>query len=346
MSLSLSQLFPGIEAGLNSIGFLFGAGTSKEAGFPLMQDLTKTVVENLSPRNKKTLNDILNVEGLDYDAATGEPNIEVLSDYVTKRLVTTQDNKYNQLEDEIRKSIVETILNVKDPDLTHHIQFLNALKKRAAGTSATVTILTTNYDILFELAAGEAEVRLETGFDGPLRRIFDPAVFDLKRGEVKNSRFSERHELCINFLKLHGSVSWLKRNDGITESGIDLLNTDQARTMVLPRRQKVIETLSPPYDQLFTRASRMLGSTCKYLVSCGFSFNDQHINDQLIVPKLQEGNIRLTALCGEESKSLDIWKKFQAFHAGFPANCYIDGTNTGEGTEIWKFSQFVQLLKP
>lgn len=36
MSFTLSQLFPGIETGLNRIGFLFGAGTSKEAGYPLM----------------------------------------------------------------------------------------------------------------------------------------------------------------------------------------------------------------------------------------------------------------------------------------------------------------------
>ena len=40
MSLTTSQLFPGIETGLNRIGFLFGAGTSKEAGYPLMGELT------------------------------------------------------------------------------------------------------------------------------------------------------------------------------------------------------------------------------------------------------------------------------------------------------------------
>ena len=60
-----------------------------------------------------------------------------------------------------------------------HVRFLEALKRRAHGTSSTVTILTTNYVVLFELAAGEVGVRIETGFDGPLRRQFDPAVFDL-----------------------------------------------------------------------------------------------------------------------------------------------------------------------
>ena len=306
-----------------------------------MQDLTKTVVENLSSTNKGTLEEIINVKGLDYDATIGEPNIEILSDYVTEYLVTTQIDKYDKLEDEIRRSIVKTILNVKDPDLTHHIRFLDALKKRADGTSATVTILTTNYDILFELAAGEAEVRLETGFDGPLHRVFNPAVFDLRRGEINNSKFSERRELCINLLKLHGSVSWLKKQDRVTESGINLFNTDQTRAMVLPRRQKVLETLSPPFDRLFTRASRMLGSTCKYLASCGFSFSDQHINNQLVFPKLQEGKIRLTALCGEEPECLNDLKKFPAFCSGFPT-----GIDTSEGTDLWRFSEFVRFLEP
>ena len=55
MSFTLSQLFPGIETGLNRIGFLFGAGTSKEAGYPLMGDLTKTVISNLRQPLKESL---------------------------------------------------------------------------------------------------------------------------------------------------------------------------------------------------------------------------------------------------------------------------------------------------
>ena len=102
MSLTLSQLFPGIETGLNRIGFLFGAGTSKEAGYPLMGDLTKTVVSNLRPTLKITLEEILAAKALTYDPAAGTPNIEILSDLVTEYFVTTQLPKYGELESEIR----------------------------------------------------------------------------------------------------------------------------------------------------------------------------------------------------------------------------------------------------
>jgi hypothetical protein len=346
MSLTLSQLFPGIETGLNRIGFLFGAGTSKEAGYPLMGDLTKTVVSNLSPTLKTTLDEILAAKALIYDPATGTPNIEILSDLVTEYFVTTQAEKYGDLESQIRKLIVDAILSVTDPDLSHHVRFLEALKQRSHGTSSTVTILTTNYDVLFELAAGEVGVRVETGFDGPLRRQFDPAVFDLVRGNVDKTRFTHRSELHVNIIKLHGSVSWLRHGGRVFESGLDLRSATPERALVLPRRRKVMDTLSEPFDQLFTRASRTLGGNCRYVVACGFSFSDKHINDQLLFPKLNDGKIRLTALCGEEPECLNQLKAFRPFHAGFPTNCFIDQRDTGTGTDLWKFSALAQLLEP
>lgn len=277
MSLSLSQLFPGIETGLNRIGFLFGAGTSKEAGYPLMGDLTKMVVSNLNTTLKATLDEILAAKSLTYNAASGTPNIEILSDLVTEYFVTTQDSKYGNLESEIRKLIVEAILSVTSPDITHHVRFLEALKRRAHGTSTIVTILTTNYDVLFELAAGEVGVRVETGFDGTLKRQFDPAVFDLARGTIENTRFTNRSELHVNIIKLHGSVSWFKQGSRVFESGLDLASTTLERALVLPRRRKVMDTLSEPFDQIFTRASRTLGSSCQFVVACGFSLSLIHI---------------------------------------------------------------------
>lgn len=346
MSLTLSQLFPGIETGLNRIGFLFGAGTSKEAGYPLMGDLTKSVVSSLPSAHRATLEEILVAKTLAYDAAIGTPNIEILSDLVTEYFVTTQAPKYGDLESAIRKLIVEVILSVAAPDITHHVRFLEALKRRAHGTSSTITILTTNYDVLFELAAGEVGVRIETGFDGPLRRQFDPAVFDLVRGTIDKTRFTHRSELHVNIIKLHGSVSWLKDGGRVIESGLDLRSSTSERALVLPRRRKVMDTLSEPFDQLFTRASRTLGSNCQFVVACGFSFRDKHINDQLIFPKLSAGKIRLTALCGEEPECLGDLKRYPPFHAGFPANCFIDQRDAGTGTDLWKFSALAQLLEP
>ena len=346
MSFALSQLFPGVDAGLNRIGFLFGAGTSKEAGFPLMSDLTKQIISILPESHKATLDEILNAQALIYDPAVGTPNIEVLSDLVSEHVVATRESKYADLASKIRELIVEAILSVANPDITHHVRFLEGLRRRAHGTSTTVTILTTNYDILFELEASEVGVRVETGLDGSLRRVFKPAVFDLVRGTIDKTRFTHRRELHVNIIKLHGSVSWFRRGNKIFESGLKMENGTAERALVLPRRQKVIETLSEPFDQLFTRASRTLGSSCQFVVACGFSFSDKHINDQLIFPKLNDGKFRLTALCGEEPGCFDRLRAFPAFQAGLPTNCFIDQKDTGTGTDLWKFSALAQLIEP
>ena len=346
MSVTLSQLFPGIATGLNRVGFLFGAGTSKEAGYPLMSDLTKSIVSSLPSSHRATLDEILGARGFTYEPASGTPNIEILSDLVTEYFVTTEESKYGELESEIRRLIVESILSVTSPDLTHHVRLLEALKRRAHGTSSTVTILTTNYDVLFELAAAEVGVRVETGFDGPLRRVFDPAVFDLARGTVNKARFTPRSELQLNIMKLHGSVSWRKIGAQVIESGLDLQSPTSERFMVLPRRRKIMDTLAEPFDQIFTRASRTLGTSCQYLVSCGYSFGDKHINDQLIFPKLNAGQIQLTAMCGTEPECLDDLKRFRPFHAGFPDNCFVNGADTGTGTDLWKFSALARLIEP
>ena len=344
MTLHISDFFPMSETGLNSVGFLFGAGTSKEAGFPVMKELTNTVLEELTHNSRKALDEILSKQDITFNSTTGEPNIEVLSDLVTQFKIDTQDSRYNRLEEEIRKAIVKSITNEQEPDLNNHVCFLEALKRRAAGSSVIVTIITTNYDVLFELAASEVGVRIETGFEGPLLRQFDPAGFNLHRGEINSQRFVEKRELRVNLLKLHGSVSWFKLENRVIESGIDLFNLKKERSMVLPRRRKLFETLSSPFDQLFTRASQALGSTCKYLVSCGFSFSDQHINDHLIFPKLEESKIKLFALCGDEPECLNQMKSYPSFNAGFPRNCYVNGANTYSGTELWKFSELVKLF--
>ena len=304
MSFSLSQLFPGIDNGLNQIGFLFGAGTSKEAGYPLMSDLTKIVVSSLSKNSKSAFEEVLSQKELVYDAATGVPNIEIISDFVIEASITAPARRYEQLEKEIRTQITETFLSIDSPNLSDHVCFLEALKRRSHCTNSKVTILTTNYDILFELAAGEVGVRIETGFDGALKRSFLLSVFDLSRGRVEQNRFSARSELQINLIKLHGSISWRKENEHIIESGINLYDSSTERAIILPRRRKVMDTLDEPFDQLFIKSARILGTDCKYLVSCGFSYGDKHINDQLIVPNLRAGKIRLTALCGEVPECL------------------------------------------
>ena len=84
--------------------------------------------------------------------------------------------------------------------------------------------------------------------------------------------------------------------------------------MILPRRSKVIETLDPPYDQLFRYSSNVIGRKCKYLATLGYSFRDQHINQTLLLPKLKNGSISIFAFLKEETEELQEFKQYPNFN--------------------------------
>ena len=138
----------------------------------------------------------------------------------------------------------------------------------------------------------------------------------------------------------------MKEGAKLFETGIDLKNLEQKRAIILPRRRKVMDTLAHPFDQLFTKASRILGNECKYLVSCGFSYGDKHINDDLLIPKLREGKIRLTALCGVEPECLTELTRYPSFQIGLPDRCESTIHPSNEGTDLWKFNKLAQLITP
>jgi hypothetical protein len=82
MSLDLQAILPNISHSLDGTGFLFGAGTSCEAGYPMMPGLTREVVSDLKSDERAVLDEVLSAAGLSYDDAKATPNIEQLADLV------------------------------------------------------------------------------------------------------------------------------------------------------------------------------------------------------------------------------------------------------------------------
>ena len=345
MTIGLAAILPNLSSGLESTGFLFGAGSSVEAGYPVMSGLTRTVVGGLSTSDRAILDEALHAVASTYDDATGEPNIELIADIVMAHSVNSGDLRFSALEARIRELVTEVILGVSSPRLDHHIRFLELLKARTYGRPACVYIFTTNYDVLFELAGAEAGVVVETGFVGSVERFFDPLRFATACGAMQpNFRFSEHPVLTVRLVKIHGSVSWHSHGGRIFERHPESIPAGEKRVMVLPRRGKVMDTLQAPYDTLFRIMSQSLGVDCKYLASCGFSFGDDHINTNLIQPALGSGKIKLFALAAAETSGMSAFKMLPAFGAGFGGGGISAGLPHAAGTDLWKFSKFVELF--
>lgn len=344
MSTTLSELLPSLGQSLDGIGFFFGSGASVEAGYPMMAGLTRQVIQRLTPVEKANLDELLAAEGKAYIDATATPNIEELADSTIAHALNSGDARFKALEESLRNHVVQILLDVTNPNLDNHVRFFEALRKRAFGLPCTVWIFTTNYDILLETAASIANVHIENGFSGSMRRFFDMRQLGLVKGTVEGSRFRPEPGVTVKLLKLHGSISWHTVNGALVEEHPSVLAPTSIRSMVLPRRRKVMDTLVPPYDQIFGSAARVIGSECKHIVSCGFSYADEHINQTLLAPSLASGRCRLTALCESEPLGLAQFKGLPTMSAAYQNDSWKSGAAATTGTDLWRFSAFADAF--
>ena len=220
----------------------------------------------------------------------------------------------NELEKSIRNKIIEELTPAANINLKYHIKFLEAIKKLHSNKNECIWIFTTNYDMLFERAAMNAKIPIYNGFEGILNRYFDIDRLELKYGRINRENiFEDYKEPYIRLIKLHGSISWYKNGEDLIETN-ESLSGDKTRSMILPRMEKVFDAFEHPYDQLFRYSSQIIGNQCKYILCCGSSLRDQHINDQLIIPKLREGKIRFTGLFKSEPENIGQFNRFRSFN--------------------------------
>jgi hypothetical protein len=292
MSIYIDKIFPNIKTGLCNVGFFLGAGTSKVSGYPIGKDLTKLVIEKLGQQEKGMVEKLLKDKNITYDFKEGIPDIEILADMMLKERTTIQSDDLLKIETLIKKNIIEVFAEIKNPILTSHIKFLSLIKKLCQNRAVSIWLFTTNYDLLLELAAMEVKVPIYNGFEGIFARYFDVDKIDLVHG-TKKVFFHEYKEPIIKLIKLHGSISWYKKDNEIYEISDNYPRKENfERIMILPNREKTFECMENPYDKLFRYANQIIGNQCKYLVSCGYSFRDRHINEQLIITNIGQGSSR------------------------------------------------------
>jgi hypothetical protein len=306
--------------------------------------LKSVVLRTISRDERLEVESILEKEHISHSLNEGIPDIEILSDAIYKYSHSGDSLPANELGEMIRSKIIQELTHTEDINLKYHINFLKAIKRLHSNKNECIWIFTTNYDMLFEQAAMHAKIPIYNGFEGILNRYFDIDRLDLKHGRInKENKFEDYKEPYIRLIKLHGSISWYKEGDNLIETN-ESLSGDKTRSMILPRMEKVFDALEYPYDKLFRYSSQIIGTQCKYILGCGSSLRDQHINDQLIIPKLRENKIRFTGLFKSEPKNIGQFSEYSAFNYLTEDSIYIKQTKTAEKSDTWKFSSFVNLL--
>jgi hypothetical protein len=249
----------------------------------------------------------------------------------------------------IKKEIVAQIAD-KWVESPVHALFLKRIG--ADWSKSGRDVFTINYDTVIEATLDHLRLHYVDGFRGTRRAWFDPTVFD----ETPTSGpFFRLH-------KLHGSINWLRESTGhvrraVVSSAADV--TDPV--VVFPSEQKYLETQFGVYETLMTRFRHRLraASVNNCLVTLGYSFNDEHINEAIVDSVCSTGsNLTVIAFIGLDA-NLDAQKARlaalatrcdQRFNAYVGNAFYLGGAlDDSEAKsllieELWQFEKLVTYI--
>jgi hypothetical protein len=167
-----------------------------------------------------------------------------------------------------------------------HQSFIDALftKARAGlGEQTPVRLFTTNYDTLIEDALALNGVTYWDGFTGGAI-AFRNYHFgdDLPKGRYRT-----------HLIKLHGSIDWhLCDGKVLRLRDSDLYPKRDGHVMIYPQSTKYVATQRDPFAAQFDIFRQTLASQAdnNVLAVCGYSFGDEHINEEIEAAMSSPGN--------------------------------------------------------
>jgi len=280
------------------IAFLFGAGTSmakkneKSIIVPAMGELTKNIESELGKieKYKKALTEIKNEIGEDkYNVETLLSNLEQKRQIIAKGILNGLNQKdFSELTTEIKNQILNNMSvhleidkNLETLESLIHTDFAEWIGR--ADRKFPIEIFTTNYDYLFELGLETKNVPYYDGFTGSYIPFF-------------NSESVE--DLCFlphqtKLWKIHGSLGW--HFDKVLKK-VFRKDSSKEDILIYPSTLKYSDSKKQPYMSLLDRLSSFLKQEDAVLITCGYSFSDEHINERILTALNSEKAAHVFAL--------------------------------------------------
>jgi hypothetical protein len=169
------------------------------------------------------------------------------------------------------KAISEQVAELARPLLPHDETAYHDVMRWVGGTARAhpVEIFTTNYDLLAEQALEEVAVPYFDGFAGAHEPFFD----------VRAIEDDELPARWARLWKLHGSINWClsERRTVIRKPS----SVGIERRLIHPSHLKYDESRRMPYLAMQDRLRAALRRPQVVMVTCGYSFRDEHLNEVL-----------------------------------------------------------------
>lgn len=172
-------------------------------------------------------------------------------------------------------------------NLSSHEMLIRKLATRDS-RQERLTIFTTNYDLALESALGNSRVMAIDGFGYGSTARFSGANFQqdiVLRGAHGELELAPN---VVRLLKLHGSVDWDERPEGIYRT-----SSPANPVLIYPSSNKYRQSYRQPYLEAMARLQASLRQPETSLVTVGFGFNDDHVTQPIVDALMGEPTLRL-----------------------------------------------------
>jgi hypothetical protein len=258
------------------------------------------------------------LKGNDKYRASFEAILRRLDDDVPGNRVTIEDilSHIRSLQDVIREGSIDgldkTILAALDQAIcditTKEVKVTLPNARTAYHQLATwiggvprahaVELFTPNYDLLLEQGLEAGQIPYFDGFVGSNQAFFDLTSMEAEGKDALPDRWAR-------LWKLHGSVNWWrvavtqqqKGNADKDKEEFEVVRGEKpdnaVQQMIYPSHLKYDQSRRMPYLAMLDRLRSFLSRGQAVLVTCGYSFLDQHLNEVI----LQGLRSNPTAMC-------------------------------------------------
>lgn len=280
-----TDLLQRLAPGKMRVGFLIGAGCPLAVQVP-DGEKTKPLIPDINGLTKLVKDALdLNLELKDvaqtaWDRVGGRgfstPTVEdVLGHIRTLKSLCgngTIDGFPHDLLTKLDLAICEQVREIAKHPLPTSGTPYHALASwiQAIARDKPVEIFTTNYDLLLEQALEEQGVPYFDGFVGS-----DSAFLDLE--SMAEDDLPAR---WARLWKIHGSINWWMTEEEKKKKNIRRSRNkiDGEQLLIYPSHLKYDQSRQMPYLAMIDRLRAFLRSEQCVLLTCGYSFGDEHIN--------------------------------------------------------------------
>ncbi len=287
------------------IAFLFGAGTSLPF-IPTITKMTAKIEKELISSNTKYESAI---EEIKDQIGSDKYNIETLLSNLEQKKEIIGNDTLNGLDADELLGMIKEIKNLIRKEVTIHdeieedsdrknfnhynlAEWIGRIDRKFA-----VEIFTTNYDYLIELGLESKNISYYDGFTGSYKPFFDStSVEDL-------SFLRNRTKLW----KIHGSLGWQFDRE---HKNVLRKEPDENDLLIYPSILKYSDSKKQPYISFLDRLSNFLKQDDAILITSGYSFGDDHINERIMTALKSNNSSHVYVLYHDVVKKEDDSKEY------------------------------------